>query len=63
MEKMVIVFVECKVKYFMYGKVMVCFKKYYVYNEGNFVKVGDLVEIVEICLVFCIKFWVVISVL
>ena len=63
MEKTVTVLVERKVKYPMYGKIMVRSKKYHAHNEGNTAKAGDLVEIVETRPVSRTKTWAVTSVL
>ena len=63
MDKTVTVLVERKVKHPMYGKVMVRSKKYHAHNEGNSVKAGDLVEIVETRPVSRTKTWAVTSVL
>lgn len=43
MNKIVIVLVECCVKYLVIGKVMIKLKKYYVYVEGLEVGEGDFV--------------------
>lgn len=55
MDKIIIVVVEIKKNYFIYGKCMNYFKKYKVYDENNIVKVGDIVRIMEICLLLVIK--------
>ena len=47
MDKTVTVLVERKVKHPLYGKVMVCSKKYHAHDETNEVAEGDLVEIAE----------------
>lgn len=63
MEKTVTVLVERKVKHPMYGKVMVCSKKYHAHNDGDSAKAGDLVEIVETRPVSRTKSWAVSNIL
>lgn len=55
MDKIIIVVVEIKCNYLVYGKCINYFKKYKVYDENNVVKEGDIVCIMEICLFLVIK--------
>lgn len=59
MDKIVIVLIEYCVKYLIYGKYVVCLKKYYVYDEVNIYNEGDFVEIQEMCFVLKMKVWMV----
>lgn len=57
MDKIIIVVVEMYKKYGLYGKCVKYFKKFKVYDENNIVKIGDVVCIFEICLLFVIKYF------
>lgn len=46
----------------LYGKLICCLIKLYVYDENNIVKIGDVVIIKESCLIFKIKFWILVEV-
>lgn len=48
--------------YCIYGKVVKVLKKFYVYDENNVVKMGDIVIIVEYRLLFKIKKFILVSV-
>lgn len=63
MDKMVIVLVECQVKYVLYGKYIKCLIKLYVYDVDNVCKEGDVVCVIEIVLMFKIKNWCVVEVI
>lgn len=62
MEKFIVVVIECFVKYLIYGKFIKCMIKLYVYDENNECGIGDVVEICECCLLFKIKFWMLVCV-
>lgn len=63
MDKMVIVLVECLVKYVLYGKYIKCLIKLYVYDVDNVCNEGDVVCVIEIVLMFKIKNWCVVEVI
>lgn len=62
MDKIVIVLIECCVKYLIYGKYVKCLIKLYVYDEFNQCCIGDLVIICEICLLVKIKVWILVDI-
>lgn len=63
MDKIIVVEVEDCVKYLFYGKVICCILKVKVYDEVNFVGIGDLVLINEICLLSVMKCWCLVEIL
>lgn len=58
--KIIVVCVDCCFMYLIYKKMICCFKNYYVYDESNQFKLGDMVWIEEIKLILKLKCWVVI---
>ena len=57
MAKTVVVWVERKLRHPLYGKVIKKGKKYYVHDESNEARVGDVVEIAEVRPVSKLKRW------
>jgi len=57
---MIIVKIDRKVRYPLYGKILIKSKKFHVYDESNQYKVGDIVTIYEIRPISKTKFWQVI---
>lgn len=57
MDKIISVFVQCRLQYFIYGKFVKKSCKFVAYDENNDCNIGDKVCIMEICLFSKCKCW------
>ena len=62
MNKTVVVKVTRRIRHEQYGKVMTTSKKYYVHDEAEQAKEGDIVEIIETRPISKLKRWAIVSV-